>query len=435
MFFEATSYFKKWYNQRMLDPKFILKNPELVKEGCKKKGEEEGLVDEFLKWEKKRRKVLKEVEGLRKEQNEMSKQIAISKKKEFLEKAKEIKKELEKKEKVLKNLEKKTKEILSQIPNLPLPDVPEGKDDSQNVVVKVWGKIPQFDFKVKDHLEIGEKLDLIDVKRAAKTSGSRFGFLKNELVLLELALLQFATEEIQKENFQLILPPVLIKPELFWGMGYLEKGREDIYFLEKDNLFLVGTAEQILGPMHANEIFKEKELPKRYLAFSACFRREAGSWGKDTRGIFRVHQFDKLEMFSFCQPEASVKEHDFFLSLEERLVQKLKLPYRVVKVCSGEMAFPTARQFDIEIWFPGQGRWRETHSTSNCTDFQARRLNIRYFNEKTKKLEFVHTVNGTAFAMGRMICAILENYQKKDGSVLVPEVLKKYLPFDKIPCR
>jgi len=210
-------------------------------------------------------------------------------------------------------------------------------------------------------------------------------------------------------------------------MGYTERGGEEIYFIEKDNLYLIGTSEQIIGPMHADEIFEEKELPKRYLGFSTCFRREAGSYGKDTRGIFRVHQFDKVEMFSFCHPEKSKEEHQLLLSLEEKLMRALKIPYRVVQMCTGDLGNPAAAKYDIEAWLPGENRYRETHSTSNCTDFQARRLNIRYRDSKTKKLEFVHTLNGTAFAIGRTLIAIIENYQQKDGSILIPAVLQPYL--------
>jgi seryl-tRNA synthetase len=418
----------------MLDIKYIRENLEKVKKGCEMKGVEIDF-EKLLELDNERRKFLKELQEVRREKNRLSKEIGkkVGEEREGL--ILEMKKYSEREEKLeekYKEIEKKFFEILSQIPNLPLEGVPEGKDESQNVVLKVWGKPKKFDFPVKDHLEIGENLDIIDTKRAAKTSGSRFGFLKKEGALLEIALINFALDLLLKEGFEFVIPPVLIRPELFWGMGYLEKGREDFYFIEKDNLILVGTAEQILGPMHANEIFEEKDLPKRYLGFSSCFRREAGSWGKDVRGILRVHQFDKLEMFSFCLPEQSQKEHEFFLEIEEKIMQALKIPYRVIKVCAGDMAFPTAAQYDIEAWIPSQNRYRETHSTSNCTDFQARRLNIRYRDQKTKKLHFVHTVNGTAIAIQRTIVAILENYQRKDGSVEIPKVLQKYLPFKEI---
>jgi seryl-tRNA synthetase len=332
---------------------------------------------------------------------------------------------------------------------MPASDVKEGKDESENEIIKVYGKLPKFDFKPKDYLEIGENLDIIDVKRAAKVSGSRFGFIKNEAALLEFALVQFVFDflvdeknikDIIKERklsidsktslasklFIPIVPPVMIKDENMRAMGYLEHGGEgETYHFEKDKLYLVGTSEQSVGPMHKDEILKEAELPKRYIAFSPCFRREAGSYGKDVRGILRVHQFDKLEMFSFCRPEESDQEHELFLGIEETLVQALKIPYRVVKMCTGDLGNPKARLYDLECWMPGQKEYRETHSTASCTDFQARRLNIKY-KDKKSNTKFVHTLNGTAFAIGRILIAIIENYQTKEGSMKVPEVLKKY---------
>jgi len=418
----------------MLDINYIKENLAKVKKGCEMKRVEIDF-EKLLDLNEQRRKTLKELQEVRREKNRLSKEIGkkIGEEREGL--ILEMKKYSEREEKLeekYKEIEKEFFEILSQIPNLPLERVPEGKDESQNVVLKIWRKPKRFDFPVKDHLEIGEKLGIIDTKRTAKTSGSRFAFLKKESALLEMALINFVLDTFLKEGFEFVIPPVLIRPELFWGMGYLEKGREDFYFIEKDNLILIGTAEQILGPMHANEIFEEKNLPKRYLGFSSCFRREAGSWGKDVRGILRVHQFDKLEMFSFCLPKQSQKEHEFFLEIEEKIMQALKIPYRVIQICSGDMAFPTAAQYDIEAWVPSQNCYRETHSTSNCTDFQARRLNVRYRDQKTKKLHFVHTVNGTAIAIQRILVAILENYQNENGSVKIPKALQKYLPFKEI---
>ena len=274
---------------------------------------------------------------------------------------------------------------------------------------------------------MGEKLDLIDVKRAAKVAGSRFGYLKNAAVLLEFALVRYGLDQLLKEGFIPVLPPVMVKEPMMQAMGYLEHGGEaETYHFKKDKLYLVGTAEQSLGPMHSDEVFAEKDLPRRYVGFSTCFRREAGSYGKDTRGIFRVHQFDKLEMFVFAHPDRSDEEHEYLLSLEEKLVQALNLPYQVVKMCSGDLGHPAARKYDIECWFPGQNRYRETHSVSTCTDFQARRLNIKYQSAGDNQLRFVHTLNGTYFAQ-RLILAILENYQQKDGSVVIPAVLQPYL--------
>jgi len=406
----------------MLDIKFIRQNPNKVKEGCRKKQVKVD-IDKVLELDEKRRNYLKEVEALRFEQKKLGK--------DKIERAKKLKAKIKRIEPQLKKTESEFNKLVKQIPNLPQDDVPEGKDESDNVVLREVGRKPKFDFKFKDYLEISQKLDLIDVKRAAKVSGSRFGFLKNEAAILEFALINFVFEELLKEGFIPIIPPVLIKPEMMEAMGYLERQKEEMYFIEKDNLYLVGTSEQIMGPMHSGEILKEKELPKRYIGFSSCFRREAGSYGKDTRGILRVHQFDKVEMFSFAKPEQSIKEHKFLLSLEEKLMEALKIPYRVIQMCTGDLGDPAASKCDIEAWIPSEGRYRETHSTSNCTDFQARRLNIRY-RDKKGNLGFVHTLNGTAFAIGRTLIAIIENYQQKDGSIKVPQVLQKYTNFKKI---
>jgi len=413
----------------MLDIKFIRQNATVVKEGCKKKQVEID-IDLLLKLDEKRRKYLKEIETFRAKENQLSnlikKEKENQKRTELIQEAQKIKKKTKEEELYLKGVSEEFEKLMLRIPNLPFDDVPVGKDERENKVLREVGSLPKFDFKFKDYLQIAENLDLIDVKRAGKTSGTRFGFLKREAALLEFALVNFAFDNLKKEGFIPVIPPVMIKPEMMKGMGYVERGEEEIYFIEKDNLYLVGTSEQIIGPMHADETFDQIELPKRYVGFSSCFRREAGSYGKDTKGILRVHQFDKVEMFSFSQPEESKKEHQFLLSLEEKLMQALKLPYRVIQICTGDLGDPAASKYDIEAWIPSEGRYRETHSTSNCTDFQARRLNIRY-RDKTGELNFLHTLNGTAFAIGRTLIAIIENYQQKDGSILIPTVLQPYL--------
>jgi seryl-tRNA synthetase len=409
----------------MLDIKFIRENPDKVKEGCKNKQVKVN-IDKILELDKKKRKLQTELESMKAEQNKLSNARKI-------EKAKKLKSEIKNLAAKIEPIDKELNSLLYQIPNLPLDDVPVGKDENENVVLREWGEKTKFNFKPKDYLEIAENLDLIDIKRAAKVSGSRFGYLKGEIVLLEFALIQLAFDILTKEGFRPVVPPVMIKSKMARGMGYLEQlDREEAYHFAKDNLYLVGTSEQSIGPMHSGEVFDEKDLPKRYIAFSTCFRREAGAYGKDTRGIFRVHQFDKIEMFSFCHPDNSKKEHEFFLKMEEKLMQALQIHYRVVQMCTADLGFPTAAKYDIEAWIPSEKRYRETHSTSNCTDFQARRLNIRYRDKKTKKLEFVHTVNGTAFAIGRTIIAIIENYQQKDGSIKIPKALQKYLKFNVI---
>ena len=407
----------------MLDIKFIRDNPDKVKEGLAKKQVKIDL-DRLLALDEARRGSLQKIESLRAEQNKLGKEDIV--------KARGIKAEIKSLEPELANTEKELNSLMRQIPNLPQDDVPVGKDEKDNVVLREVGSKPKFDFEPKDYMTIAEKLDLIDVKRAAKVSGTRFGYLKGEVALLELALINLAFEVLSKEGFVPIIPPVMIKPEMMEAMGYIDtpEDRAERYFLKENDLVLVGTSEQSIGPMRKDDILEEKKLPKRYVAFSSCFREEAGAYGKDTKGILRVHQFDKVEMFSICQPEKSREEHQFLLKMEEKLMKSLDLPYRVVQLCTGDLARPSASTIDIETWMPGQGEYRETHSTSNCTDFQARRLNIRYRSKKG--LEFVHTLNGTAFAIGRMLISIIENCQQKDGSVKVPKALQKYAWFKKI---
>ncbi len=407
----------------MVDINFIKENPEEVKEGIKKKGYDSKIIDRVLKVDETRRQLIAEVEKWRQARNKLKKGEA--------KKGKGIKEMLRRLEPDLRAVEEQFNNLLLEIPNLPADDVPEGKNESENIEVKKWGKPKKFGFKTRDYQELGELLDVIDIKRAAKVSGTRFGYLKNEAVQLEFALVQFALEILIKEGFIPVIPPIMVKDQMMKGMGYLEHGGENqAYHLDKDGLYLVGTAEQALGPMHANDVLGAKDLPLRYVGFSTCLRREAGTYGKDTKGIFRVHQFDKMEMFCFVKPQESDKEHDYLLSLEEKLVKALEIPYQITQMCAGDLGHPVARKYDLNCWFPAEKRYRETHSVSTTTDYQARRLNIKY--REKGKTDFVHTLNGTAFAIGRMILAILENFQQKDGSVLVPKVLQKYTGFKKI---
>jgi len=413
----------------MLDIKFIRENPEKVEEGCKKKGVDCN-IEQILELDKRKRELLQQIEGLRAEQNKLSKEGAEDVSSVVLakEQGKRIKTEIKELEPKLEEVDGGLQSALIQLPNMPLADVPVGKDDSANVVLRQVGKIPKFDFEPKDHLELGETLNVIDVKRAVKLSGSRFGYLKREAALMEFALVQLAFQMAVKEGFVPVVPPVLVKSEAMHGMGYVDTPEDlaERYYLEKDQLFLVGSSEQSIGGLHAREVFEENELPSRAVAFSTCFREEAGSYGKDTRGILRVHQFDKVELFSFCHPEKSKEEHKFLVEFEEKLWQALEIPYQVVQLSTGDMSRPSASTIDIEAWMPGQNKYREVSSASNTTDFQARRLNIRYKN-KEGKLEFVHMLNATGFPIGRTIIAILENYQQKDGSVKIPKVLQKYV--------
>ena len=416
----------------MLDIKFIRENSKKVKKGCKNKQVKVN-IDKLLEVDKKRRGIQTELEKIFAQKNKASKEISKAKdkkeKQKIISEMRKIDKKGDKLKENLKKIDKEFEILMYQVPNMPLDDVPIGKSEEDNVVMRKVGEKTKFDFKPKDYLEIAKKLDLIDVKRAAKVSGTRFSYLKNQAVLLEFALINLAFDTLTKQGFMPIIPPVMIKSDKIRGMGYLEQHDiEEAYYLPKDDLFLAGTAEQPIGTMHADEIFEEKNLAERYLGFSSCFRREAGSYGKDTKGIFRVHQFDKIEMFSFCKPKDSIKEHKLFLEIEEKLMKLLKIPYQVINICTADLGNPAAAKYDIEAWIPSEQRYRETHSTSNCTDFQARRLNIKY-RGKNNKLNFVHTLNGTAFAMGRTIIAIIENYQQKDGSVKVPQALQKYTGF------
>jgi seryl-tRNA synthetase len=403
----------------MLDIKFIRENPEKVKEACQKKQLNVD-VDAFLELDKKTRNVQQEIDVLRAQKNTLGK--------ENQEKGKEIKEQLKGLEDSYNTVLKDRNALYRSMPNIPFVDVPVGKDDSENVVLRKEGKLPRFTFTPKEHTELGQTLNIIDLERAAKIAGSRFYFLKNEGVALEVALMNLVFFTLVKKGFSPIIPPVMIQPELAEAMGYIENHPDqEAYYLERDNLYLTATSEQSLGAMHSGETL-DMSKPKKYVAFSTCFRRESGSYGKDTKGIFRVHQFDKMEMFIFCKPEDSQIYHKELLDIEEELMKKLQIPYQVMNICTGDLGKPAARKYDIEAWMPSQNRYRETHSTSNCTDFQSRGLNIRYKNARNE-MEFIHTLNGTAFAMGRIIVAILENYQQKDGSVKVPHVLQKYTGF------
>jgi len=407
----------------MLDIKFIRDNPKLVEEKAKQKGFPIDLK-KLLTVDEKRKKLIEEVDHLR------------SKRKEAAEKRDEkigskLKKQLHLKEDTLEGLNEEFYKLIRQVPNLPKDDVLVGASEKDNQVVRVGGKKPSFDFKPKDHLDLGLTLDLIDVERAAKISGTRFSYIKNELVSLEFAIIKFTIDLLTKEGFTPIIPPVIINPKVVEGLGYPEYLTGEGY--KVDDQYLTGTAEHSIVPMHMDEVFAEEDLPKRYVGFSTAFRREAGSYGKDTKGIFRLHQFDKVEMVSYVLPKDEGKELQYLVSLQEKMVKELDLPYRLLLMCTGELGFPIAKKYDIEIWLPSQEKYRETHSASTTSDFQARRLNIKY--RSNKETGFLYTLNATAFAIGRTLIAILENYQQKDGSILIPKALQKYAGFTKIPAK
>lgn len=404
----------------MFDIKVLRDNPEKIKEAAKAKGVELD-VDHILEIDERQRELSQVVQILREDRNKAAKERDI-------EKGKEIKAQLDTEEAALKAVDEELSMWLNKIPNPSKDDVKVGKNDTENDVIKKYKEPTSLPFTPKDHLELGEKLDIIDVEQAAKVSGARFYYLKNEGALLELALVNYAMETLVKEGFTPVIPPVLIKRETMAGLGYMENGgEEDMFRLADDDMFLVGTAEQSLVPMHMDSIMTG-EMPKRYVGYSPAFRREAGSYGKDTKGILRVHQFDKVEMVTFVEEGKDDEEHEYLLSLEEKFFQELAIPYQVIKMCTGDLGFPAARKYDIEAWIPSQGKYREVTSVSTVTDFQSRRLNIRY--EKEGKKYYANILNGTAFAIGRTLIAILENYQQEDGSVVIPEVLRKYIGKD-----
>lgn len=403
----------------MLDIKRIREQPDEVKVGLEKKGEDPANIDEILLVDEKRRVLQTKADSLRAKRNQLGP--------DDRQQAKSLKEELELLEQDLAVATGEYQALMLKLPNLPLPDVPTGRGEEENVVVRKEGELPAFDFSPKDHLELGRTLDLIDSERAAKVSGTRFVYLKNQLALLEFALLRFGLDLLTGEGFTPMIPPVLVSHDTMVGAGFFPQGEEDV-FKTQDELYLAGTSEGSVVAYYKDEILDR--LPQRFVAFSSCFRREAGSYGKDVRGMIRVHQFDKLEMVSFTKPEDSETEFNFLLSLQERIMKDLKLPYQVVAMCTGDLGLKDAKRYDLETWLPGQERYRETHSVSNVTDFQARRLNIRYRSPEGPRL--VHTLNGTAIAMPRTLAAILENGQQADGSVRIPDALLSYTGFTEI---
>lgn len=420
----------------MLDLRLIREKPQWVKGKLRVKHVDPNVIDQIIELDKEKRNLQQKVEDLRAKQNKASKEIPNlndTAKKKLIGELKYIKEELASLSESLEKRENELANLMVNLPNLPTDDVPEGEDETDNVVLRAVSEKPSFDFKPLDHAALGEKLDLFDISHAAKGSGNRFYYLKNQAVLLELALIQFAFQKAISKGFTPIVPPVLVKEHAMFGTGFFPAERNEIYHVnpEDDNLYLVGTSEVSLILLHADEILKSEELPKRYVGFSTCFRREAGSYGKDVRGIFRVHQFDKVEMFSFCHPDKSAEEHEFLIGIEEEILQDLGLHYQVVTMCGGELRnSPAAKKIDLEAWLPGEGRYRELTSCSNCTDFQARRLNIRFKDGKENRV--LHTLNGTAMASTRFIIAILENYQTKDGHVHIPKALQPFYGLKKV---
>lgn len=419
----------------MLDIKLIRDNSELARNNLEKRGAPENLkmLDELINRDKEWRQLLTKLNDLRHERKQVTTQVAILKKsgkdtqKEMV-RGKEIDAEITDSERKVAESEQRVHAILMQLPNLLHDSVPVGKDENDNVEVKKWGKPSSYGFPVKGHMDIGVDLDILDVERAGKVSGARFFYLKNEGTLLDFALMSFALTEIAGKNFIPVEPPYFMRREAYEGVTSLSDFEDVLYKVENEDLYLIATSEHPMAAMYMNEVLLAQDLPLKLVGISTNFRKEAGAHGKDTRGIFRTHQFNKIEQFIFCKPEDSWQLHEELLKNAEELVQKLRLPYRVVNVCTGDIGTVAAKKYDIEVWMPAQNTYREIVSCSNCTDYQARRLNIKYREkEGAAPKELVHTLNSTAIATGRTIVAILENYQQEDGSVTIPEALRKYM--------
>ncbi|MEY4968033.1 MAG: hypothetical protein RIQ73_732 [Actinomycetota bacterium] len=411
----------------MIDIKFLRDNPDVVRASQKGRGEDVTIVDKVLKSDEARRLALSEFETLRAEQNTLSKAVASAKgdeKNSLLENAKALANRVKDADSKRAELEEATKNLAMQLSNILDPAAPIGKEEDF-VVIEHVGTPRTFDFEAKDHVELGKLLGAIDTERGAKVAGSRSYYLTGSGAMLEFALVNYAIASALKVGFTPVIPPVLVNPAAMEGTGFLGQAAENVYHLEKDGLYLVGTSEVPLAAFHMDEILPVEKLPIRYAGYSSCFRREAGTYGKDTRGIIRVHQFDKVEMFSFCHPDQAQEEHKRLLQWEKDFLNAMEIPYRVIDVASGDLGSSANRKFDIEAWIPTQNAYREVTSTSNCTEFQARRLNIRYKDADGTKS--VATLNGTLVAIPRMIVAILENHQNADGTVNIPAALQPFL--------
>lgn len=423
----------------MLDAQYIRDHLDAVKKNCQDRNVKAD-VDCVVQLDDERRKLLTETQGIQQKQNEISKLIPkekdAAKKQALIQEGKSLREHVSGLEAKVKQVETDLKAVLVTIPNLTHPDAPIGQTGDDNKVIRTWGTPRQFTFKPKDHVALAEALDLVDFEAGARVAGQKFYYLKNEAVLLELALVQFAINTLVAEGYTPVITPDMARSDVLEGIGFIPRGAEtQIYSIENTDLCLIATAEITLGGMHRDQIFEDKQLPIKYVGLSHCFRTEAGAPGRDTRGLYRVHQFTKVEMFAFCTAEQSEQIHLELLRIEEKVFQGLGLPYHVIDTCSGDLGGPAYRKYDLEAWMPGRGEkgeYGEVTSTSNCTDYQARRLNIRYKAAGQKGTRFAHTLNGTAVAAGRATLAILENYQEEDGSITVPEVLRPWVGKDRI---
>jgi seryl-tRNA synthetase len=415
----------------MLDPKLIKDNPEIIRNMLKSRAVEFDL-DGLIELDKKRREFIIKTDELRKKKNQVA--IIISEKKKvsedissILAEMKNISNEITKLELEQEDIENKYLKLASTIPNLVHESVPIGADDSANKEIKKWGNIPKFDFKIKDHIDISEDLNLVDLERAAKVAGARFYYLKNDLVRLNQALIHFGLDFLAEKGYSLLQPPYMINRESMEGAVIAEDFEEVIYKIQEEDLYMIGTSEHAMAAMHSKEIIEGKEIPMKYAGISPCFRKEAGAHGRDQKGIFRVHQFDKIEQFVFSKPEDSWKEHEKMLAVAEEFYQKLEIPYRVMLLSTGDIGKISAKTYDIEAWMAGQNAYREIVSCSNCLEYQARRLKIRFRDKTNEDTQYIHTLNSTLIATTRVLVAIMENFQTKDGHIRIPQVLQGYM--------
>jgi len=415
----------------MIDIALIRENTEKVQDSFKKRGETINL-DPLLKLDSERKDLLKRIEGLRYERNKASDEIGQLKREgkpveEFMARMKGVSEEIKRLEADIRIIESNENEILLTLPNIPHESVPVGRDEKGNIEVRKWGEVPEFNFDPKPHWEIGEDLEIIDFQRATNIAGARFALLKGAGALLERSLINFMLDIHTREHgYTEVLPPFMVNPKTMTGTGQLPKFEEELFRIERDDLYLIPTAEVPVTNIHQKEILKEDDLPLYYTAYTPCFRREAGSYGKDTRGLIRQHQFNKVELVKFSRPDSSYVELEKLTNDAEDILKRLGLPYRVIILCTGDMGFAAAKTYDIEVWLPGQDTYREISSCSNFEDFQARRADIRYKSSKGKTT-FVHTLNGSGLAVGRTLVAILENFQQEDGSVIIPDILRSYM--------
>ncbi|KKS46529.1 serine--tRNA ligase [Candidatus Gottesmanbacteria bacterium RIFCSPLOWO2_02_FULL_42_29] len=409
----------------MFDIKFIRENPKIVKEAAKNKNRKVD-IDRLLKVDEERRRLIGESENLRAERNKLAKEA--QKDAAAREKGRALKEKIAKIDETLKKAEEEFKQLMYQVPSVPDESVPIGPDASFNIEVKKWGDVPEFTYTPRDHIQLGLQHDLFDIERGAKVAGFRGYFLKNEAALMEMAILSYTYKKLVTKGYIPLIAPSLTKEFTFYGVGQFPWGREEVYHLEKDSLYLSGTAEVPVTSYFAGEVLNEADLPKKFVAFSPCFRREAGSYGKDTKGLYRLHQFNKVEqvIISKNDYQGSLKLHEELLHNSEEVLQDLKLPYRVMLMSTGDMGEPQVKKYDIETWMPSRKAYGETMSNSFMGDFQTRRLNIRYRNKKGE-IEYTHSLNNTAIASPRILIAILENYQQEDGSIAVPDILQDYV--------